>query len=84
VAEEVSDWFSYLDHKTAPRPSHKRLPPSKAGRPGATPSVTGSGAVRLSVRDVVFPPEPKPDPIEVTESEASDSMILRAFKFWQR
>jgi len=75
MAGEMSDWYSYLDRKTAPRPSHKRLPPSK----GAT--VNGSGAVRLSVRDVVHP---RPEPIEVTESEASDSMILRAFKFWQR
>lgn len=58
----MSDWFSYLDQKTAPRPSHKRLPPSKA------PTRT----------------YPEPAPIEVTESEASDSMILRAFKFWQR
>ena len=62
----MSDWFTYLDQKTAPRPSYRRQPPSKE-----------------------IPPKPAqsyPDaaPIEVTESEASDSMILRAFKFWQR
>jgi len=69
------NYFDFIARKTAPKPSHKRPPPSK----GAT--VTESGAVRLSVRDVVHP---RPEPIEVTESEASDSMILRAFKFWQR
>ena len=78
MAGQVSDWYSYLDKKMAPRPAHRRLPPSKGA------SVSGSGAVRMSVRDAVFPSEPKPEPIEVTESEASDSMILRAFKFWQK
>jgi hypothetical protein len=41
------------------------------------PSVTGSGAVRLSVRDTVFPPEPKAEPMVVEEGDASDSMITR-------
>ena len=60
---EINDWYSYQADRILPKPSHKRLPPSKAVRPE---------------------PEPASDPIEVTESEASDSMILRAFKFWQR
>lgn len=58
-----SDWFSYLDRKTAPRPSHKRLPPSKV-------AITQE---RVSVRN----PEPKPEPMVVEESTASDSMITR-------
>lgn len=62
---EVNDWYSYQAKKTAPKPSHRRLPPSKVVRPA--PAL-----------------ERRPEPIEVTESEASDSMILRAFKFWQR
>lgn len=60
------NYFDFIDRKTAPRPSHKRPPPSKAAR--AEP----------------VPREAKPEPIEVMESDASDSMILRAFKFWQR
>lgn len=60
------NYFDFIDRKTAPRPSHMRLPPSKAAR--AEP----------------VPREAKAEPIEVAESEASESMILRVFKFWQR
>lgn len=69
------NYFDYMAKKIAPKPSHKRLPPSKVVRPAA--SVTGTGAVRLSVRDVVLPPEPKSEGITVEESTASDSMITR-------
>jgi hypothetical protein len=67
------NYFDFIDRKTAPKPSHRRLPPSRTGRPAITQE-------RVLVRNA----EPKPEPIEVTEGEASDSMILMAFKFWQR
>lgn len=66
------NYFDFMSRKMAPKPSHQRKAPSKAVRAG--------------------PPNPRPapapmakyEPMEVTESQASDSMILRAFKFWQR
>lgn len=63
----MSDWFSYLSDKAAPRPAHLRAAPAadKVKQMSQTERVT----------DVE-----KPSQIDVEETDASDSMILRVFK----
>lgn len=60
------NWFDYIDRKTAPKPSHKRPAP-------AASKVKGM-ALNARVTEVDRRAQ---DGIEVEETDASDSMIMR-------
>jgi len=60
----------YVAKKVAPKPAYQRPPPSKA--------ITQENA---PVRNE---PEGRAESMIVEEGTASDSMIIRAIKFWQR
>jgi hypothetical protein len=66
----VTDWYSYVAKKVAPKPAYQRPPPSKV--------ITQENA---PVRNE---PEGRAESMIVEEGTASDSMILKAFRFWQR
>jgi hypothetical protein len=54
----VSDWWDWLEKKTAPKAAYERPMPKRE--------------------------EPESQGMTVEESTATDSMIVRAIKFWQR